>query len=294
MKSQSRIQLLTIRNIAIIVGVGILFCGLVTYSIILRSCFFLNCVPERSFNALDLDLPFELFPPKATASPMHRSSSSQGAFESGFMSFRWQGGNGRSTYEVWRFRSDREASEAFIAVSGEGVYSENMDFFYKSSVADEFAVGCGELQNFSGYRCNLGARYQEYTVNFQSIIDQEMSIEMFNAVVIFIDKQMEQYLYGERRNSSSAVGGSSWFAVARPLAASLASLAAGLLFSTYLFFLFGNAKKEEPKKRLGSHAQPFLDLNSITGSCFRSDYSASPANTRSTISCRRAKWEPCQ
>ena len=78
------------------------------------------------------------------------------------------------------------------------IYTENKDLIYQSSIADEFAGGCGRSENFNGYRCNFAARYQEYVVNFHSIIDQEMSIEAFNEVIIFIDEQMKQYLYGER------------------------------------------------------------------------------------------------
>lgn len=196
MKNLNRVQSLTFRSIAVLVSASILFWGLVSYVLIMRSCLFLNCVQERSFNALDLGLPSELFPSKAIVSPIHRPSTSEGAFESGFMSFRWHGGNGRSTYTVWRFRKEGEASRNFVRESRGGIYTENKEFFYQSSIADEFAIGCGRLQNF-GYRCNMAARYQEYAINLNSVIDQEMSIEMFNEVIIFIDEQMKQRLYDE-------------------------------------------------------------------------------------------------
>ncbi|MCA9900692.1 MAG: hypothetical protein H6654_13490 [Ardenticatenaceae bacterium] len=184
-------------KIALVVGATISVCMFGILGLIARSCLFLNCVPERAFNVLDLGLPSGLFPSEATGGSFSRPSTSEGAFETGFLSYNWLDGHGRATYEVWRFRTPAEASRAFTAVSGEGIYLEEKDFFYRSVVADEFAVGCGRLENFPGYRCNLGARYQEYAINFQSIIDPEMSMEMFNEVVIFIDEQMEKHLYEE-------------------------------------------------------------------------------------------------
>lgn len=41
----------------------------------------------------------------------------------------------------------------------------------------------------------MAARYQEYVVNLIASIDQEMTHEMFNEVIIFIDEQMAHYLY---------------------------------------------------------------------------------------------------
>ena len=41
----------------------------------------------------------------------------------------------------------------------------------------------------------MAARYQEYVVNFRSVIDQDMTHDMFNQVIIFIDEQMAHYLY---------------------------------------------------------------------------------------------------
>ena len=198
MKVLNSAQPLTFRKIVIIVVASILFWGLVSYVLVARSCIFLNCVSERSFNVLDLGLTSELFPNEAVVNPIARPSTSEGAFESGSTTVYWRQGNGLATYKIWRFRKEQEASERFQAESREMIYTENKDLIYQSSIADEFAGGCGRSENFNGYRCNFAARYQEYVVNFHSIIDQEMSIEAFNEVIIFIDEQMKQYLYGER------------------------------------------------------------------------------------------------
>lgn len=171
------------RIIATIILGSAFVCGLVTYLLILESCLFLNCVEERSFNALDLEIPSDLFPAEASVTGIHRPSESQGAFESASMSFYWQSGNSLAGYRVWRFRKEEEATRAFLAESGGTLYVENSTDFYHSSIADQFAVGCGFRQYF-GYRCNMAARYQEYAVNFHSVIDQEMTHEMFNEVII--------------------------------------------------------------------------------------------------------------
>jgi len=182
------------RIIATIIFGSAFVCALVTYFLILESCFFLNCVEERSFNAVDLGLAPELFPPDAIVNPMTRPSTSEGAFESGSTTVYWTRGNGLATYNVWRYRKEEEASRNFLAVSGGTLYDGKSGDFYHSSIADEFAVGCGFRQNF-GYRCNMAARYQEYVVNFRSVIDQDMTHDMFNQVIIFIDEQMAHYLY---------------------------------------------------------------------------------------------------
>lgn len=195
---QESANIFSLRSMLLLGFVVILSCGIIGYVVILKGCLFLNCVEERSFNVLDLDLPTELFPDEATVTPINRPSESRGAFESASMSFYWQGGNKRAGYRVWRFRTEEEASRAFLAESGGSRYRENELFFHQSSIADEFAVGCGQLQSF-GYRCNMAARYQEYTINLIASIDDEMSIEMFDEVVIFIDREMEHRLYGQEQ-----------------------------------------------------------------------------------------------
>ena len=186
------------RDILLFALITILSCGIIGYVIIARSCFFLNCVQERSFNVLDLELPSDLFPNDAIVNPIMRPSTSEGAFESGSKTIYWRGGNSIATYTVWRFRTEKEASRIFLAESGGALYTDNRDSLYQSSVADEFAAGCGIRQGF-GYKCNMAARYQEYTVKLLFSIDQEMSIEEFNKVVIFIDQEMERRLYGQNR-----------------------------------------------------------------------------------------------
>lgn len=194
--AQKSVTIFSRRNILLFALIAILSCGIIGYVIIARSCFFLNCVEERSFNALDLELQSDLFPNNAIVNPILRPSTSEGAFESGSKTIYWRDGNSIATYKVWRFRTEKEASKVFLAESGGTLYVENRDVLYQSSIADEFAVGCGIRQGF-GYKCNMAARYQEYTVKLLTSIDQEMSIEEFNEVVIFIDQEMEQRLYGQ-------------------------------------------------------------------------------------------------
>ncbi len=187
----------SLRNVLLLMLVTVLSCGMISY-IIIESCVFLTCVEERSFNAIDIELPSDLFPNKAIVNPIYRSSTSEGAFESGSMTVYWQEGNGLATYKVWRFRKEKEASNAFIAEAGESIYTENKAFFHQSSVADEFAVGCGRLSSFD-YRCNMATKYKEYAINLHSTIDEDMTMEMFNEVVIFIDQEMERRLFMQNR-----------------------------------------------------------------------------------------------
>jgi len=183
------------RVIYLLVFVTLILCSIASY-VVFKSCIFLNCVEDRSFNALDLELPSDLFPVGATVTPIHRPSDSQGAFESASMSFFWETGNKSAGFDVWRYRTEKGASRTFLAESGGERYSEHEKFFHQSPVANEYSVGCGQLQYF-GYRCNMAARYQEYTVNLIASIDDEMTLEMFNEVIIYIDREMERRLYGQ-------------------------------------------------------------------------------------------------
>lgn len=200
MKSKNaQVPFLSLRNILIIIFIVILLYGVIIYALILKSCFFLNCVEKRSFNALDLALPLDLFPDNAIVNRMHRPSESYGAFEAGSMTFYWQGGNKNGGYHVLRFRTEEEASRSFLADSGGTRFIRNQSLFHHSSIADEFAVGCGYSPPF-GYRCNMAARYQEYAIHLIASIDSEMRMEMFNEVIIFIDQEMERRLYGQVEN----------------------------------------------------------------------------------------------
>lgn len=145
--AQALTDMLSLRNIFVLVCVGLFACAIIIYVLILRSCFFLNCVEERSFNALDLDLPSDLFPAGAIVNAISRPSTSEGAFESAAKTVYWRAGNGIATYKVWRFRTEKEASQAFGAESGGTRYIENQMLFHDSSITDEFAVGCGQLPN---------------------------------------------------------------------------------------------------------------------------------------------------
>lgn len=59
--------------------------------------------------------------------------------------------------------------------------------------ADEYSLKCG-WSRFGGYRADLNAKYEEYVITLNVVIDDEMSLEKFQKIVIFIDNQMNQKL----------------------------------------------------------------------------------------------------
>ena len=106
----------------------------------------------------------------------------------------WSEGAGNSVYNVWRFRSEGAAKRFYEGLSNTSEnYSSHESLIYRSKLANNFNMECGD-SIFGGYECDLDARYHEFVLSFNSIIDEQMPIDQFNRIVQFIDLQMLEHL----------------------------------------------------------------------------------------------------
>lgn len=169
------------------------------YQLIRFRCFLWTCVPSRNFTVFALELPSDFFPDGAIVNALHPSSESFGALETGSMTVYWESGQGLAVYNVLRFGSEGGASKFYRGLTTLGdPFPERDGLTFESEFADEFALGCGDSE-FGGYRCSLRARYKEFALSFNSIIDEEMTRERFEEIVRFIDAQMVEHLNLEEK-----------------------------------------------------------------------------------------------
>lgn len=189
------------RTIALSISV-LLIClavCIMLFQVTVYGCLFWECAPKRPFRVLDLDLPANLFPREAIVNSLSPLSEGEGTTENGAKSVYWNQGLGGALYEMLRFPSARQASEAFrlrkevFADSGTNKpWQRPSALTFVSPKADDFFVGCG---NWSEFRCGMIARYAEYVVMFNVVIDSEMTYEKFETSMEFIDNQISTRLY---------------------------------------------------------------------------------------------------
>lgn len=126
-------------------------------------------------------------------------SELDGAIEKGHMDVFWQQGKGAAHYTIWRFGTQWRATTFFNRVAsmeqGFGLTACS-DFMNLSLTTSEHSLTCG-WHKFGGYRADLNARYDEYVIAFNATIDDEMSLEQFQQIVVFIDNQMQQNLFSK-------------------------------------------------------------------------------------------------
>jgi hypothetical protein len=156
-------------------------------------------VPDRGFSVLELGIPEGYFPQGAIINKMHYTHESEGALESGNMTIYWQRGDGLTVYNVWRFASKWKADflyDSLNRINDEyGTCPDGLK--YESIFADQYVISCG-WSKFGGYRAVLVAKYKEFVISVNSVIDEEMSFEDFKRIISYIDED-----FGERLNPQS-------------------------------------------------------------------------------------------
>lgn len=159
-----------------------------------RECGVVDCTPKKTFTINNVQLPTHFFPEGAIINKLHTSSESFGAVEAGTMTNYWRKGDGIAVYNISRYRNERRA-EKFMdaALNHREEYKQHPQLSFHSSIADEYEVGCG-ISRFWGYRCDLDARYAQYVLSFNTIIDEEMTLEKFEKIIRYLDDEMTRQL----------------------------------------------------------------------------------------------------
>lgn len=171
-------------------------CCFGSYQLLFERCVFWTCAPDRNFSVLDLGIPSSYFPENAVVGEIHYPSELDGAIEHGYQHVFWQRGNGLANYLVWRFGTEWQARSFIESLNqmdqkyGLTTCSALRDVEVK---ADKYSLTCG-WDKFGGYRADLNAKYDEYVISLNVVINDRMSLEQFQQIVVFIDKQMQQNL----------------------------------------------------------------------------------------------------
>lgn len=181
----------------LVLFLAMLFC-VATYQKFLHDCFWWECAPERSFSLHDLNLPDYLFELNANTEKL-RYSKNDLAVDAAIAFIQWD--NGTASYSVRRFSSNANAISEYdfqtrsnIFTAPINITSEVLDILnYRSPTANESNVQCGYVIN--DLRCLFIARYQEFTITFNSTIETNgMSNEDYLHILQFIDNNMDQLI----------------------------------------------------------------------------------------------------
>lgn len=146
-------------------------------------------------------LPVSLFSPPVQTDGMHPLSHAPhpNAVEHGYQDIEWQGGAGRAIYLVYRVPTTGMATDAFSQYKQtlrdpetDIPWQEPTSLSFHSSKAREFYVACGQWAVVR--KCSLVARYEEYIVYFTATMGSDMTLQHFEQIVSYIDKQISDRL----------------------------------------------------------------------------------------------------
>jgi hypothetical protein len=162
----------------------------------LNLCFWWDCAPKRDFVAADLRLPDNIFPEDVmVGSPSTIRDNLM--IEDMFQGASWGHGTGTSyfAFSVERFPTIRGADEVYTRDKtrlSKEPWHLSSELQIEGRYADESISACG---NWAGYRCEHVARYQEFLLTVNSMIDEEMTYDRFEDIAEYIDVQIAIRLY---------------------------------------------------------------------------------------------------
>jgi hypothetical protein len=171
-------------------------CCFGSFQLVFKRCIFWTCAPGRDFTVLDLGIPSGYFPEGSQVGQMGYLSELDVAVENGHMDVFWYQGKGAAHYTVWRFGTEWQARSfigSLMEMDQEFGLTTCADVSDIDVKADEHSLTCG-WDRFGGYRADLNAKYDEYVISLNVVIDDRMSLEQFQQIVVFIDNQMKEKL----------------------------------------------------------------------------------------------------
>ena len=176
--------------------------GIPAFRFILQGCFWWECVPERSFQISELELPSNLFPEGAIVNRIYPLSDEFGTLEDGTQSIYWDNGNGSAGYTIYRYSTVRSTAKyfdlnkrLFVNSDTREEWKSPVDSSFSSTTADVAYVGCGSWSEKSEKNCTMVAQYQAYVVVFDATIDTKMTFAQFEKILFYIDEQISSRLY---------------------------------------------------------------------------------------------------
>lgn len=145
-----------------------------------------------------LEIPVSFFPSDARYNNMRPLSDALPAIDGGIQAVYWSNGDGRAVLVIERFpivSLARRVQTHYEGSSSYPIYTNSEDKLYQSTIAVQSVTGCGISELGGGFQCVYRARYREYVVRLNVIIDGSMDIEQFNTIAEYIDVNFQSYLY---------------------------------------------------------------------------------------------------
>lgn len=170
----------------------------VSSQLLVKGCLWWECAPQRAWRVQALDIPDRLFPSGAIINSLSRRSEGEGTIDNGEKSVYWSQGWGIAVYHVLRYPSEKAAAPVYAREENHIDTLTNLpwarpaELTFMSATADEYYVACG---HWGEYRCAMVARYQEYVLQFNAVIDSSMTHSDFEKILIFLDQQISDRLY---------------------------------------------------------------------------------------------------
>ena len=168
-------------------------CALSAAQVVMRGCVLWSCPPPRSFSIVDLAIPREMFPVSSLVGGMIQTSETGGARELASQDVFWDAGRGSAHFVIWRYGTEGKASRAF----GRSVETDRgfgllecAGVELSPTSADVQYIGCGEHNEFGGFRASANMRYAEYVVSLVAEIDDRMSFDSFGRLIAYVNREM--------------------------------------------------------------------------------------------------------
>jgi hypothetical protein len=182
---------------SILVVIFLAVCCLFAGQLVLNRCLWWDCAPERNFHVLDWEVPSNLLPEGAINDHLSIPSEGIGEIESGGQTIYFE--NGIAVYVIYRFPQVKDAISHFehykrgMVDPGTGeAWDVPNELSFSTRSADDVYYACGYSLE---YRCEMAAQYQEYTLYFGTTINDKMTYDVFENVIIYLDEQISNRLY---------------------------------------------------------------------------------------------------
>lgn len=184
-------------------GVLVITGFMVSYYLSLGGCLWWECAPTRSFGVEELELPATLFPPDAHVRHVstHENHTPE-IYQKGFQSFWWgeSGHISNGHYTIYKYPSSKNPTRYFADREQAIKDMENLGRLpfkpeginYVSPLADHFYIDC---YNDYQYYCTATGQYQEFVLSLYMELDDKMTAQDFQQIVIYMDKQISKFLY---------------------------------------------------------------------------------------------------
>jgi hypothetical protein len=162
-----------------------------------RGCLWWECAPTRSFDVADLALPSNLFPAYIDVGKFYSlEDGNPETYQNGSQAF-WSNFEEVGFYKVEMYSSNKKAAQRFKSSKAKLINlnrypTTSKDIIYVSPLADQFYISCvyNGLPN-----CIAIAQYQEFYLYLGVSMRNGMTTQVFQQVVIYMDRQISKYLY---------------------------------------------------------------------------------------------------